>query len=59
MSVAQIITELPKLTPAERLAVRRALIEADEENADVAACDAAAAEGAQMLDRMEQEDAGR
>ena len=59
MSVAQILSELPKLVPADRLAVRRKLIELAEENEDVALCDAAALEGAQMLDRMEEEDGSR
>ena len=53
MSAAQIIDELPKLTPADLLAVRRKLIEISEENEGVAHCDAAALEGAQMLDQME------
>jgi len=59
MSVAEIITELPKLTAAELLAVRRKLTEINEENSEVAACDASALEGAQMLDRMEAEDDAR
>ena len=59
MSVTQIIDEIPKLTPAELREIRRAMIEAAGENADVAACDAAATEGAQWLDRMEAEDGGR
>ena len=53
MSAAQIIDELPKLTPADLLAVRRKLIEIGEENEGVAHCDAAALEGAQLLDQME------
>ncbi len=59
MSIAQIITELPKLTPADLLAVRRKLVEISEENEDVALCDAAALEGAQLLDQMEAEDSAR
>lgn len=59
MSAAQIIAELPKLAPAELLTIRRKLVELAEQNEEVAACDAMAMEGAQMLDRMEQDDAGR
>ena len=58
MSAAQIITELPKLTAPDLLAIRRKLTELAGQNEDVAICDATALEGAQMLDRMEQEDAG-
>jgi hypothetical protein len=53
MSVAQIIDELPKLTPADLLAIRRKLVEISEENEGVALCDAAALEGAKLLDQME------
>ena len=59
MSAAQIIDELPKLAPAELRTIRRKLVELAEQNEEIAACDATALEGAQMLDRMEQEDAGR
>lgn len=57
MSAAEILNELPKLTEAELRAVRRKLAELAAENADTAACDAAALAGAQLLDRMEEEDA--
>ena len=59
MSVVQIINELPRLTPADLLAVRRKLIEISEENEDVSVCDAAALEGARLLDRMETGDGAR
>lgn len=59
MSVAEILTELPKLTPADLRSVRRKLIELTEENDEVAACDTAALEGAQILDRLEAEDDAR
>ena len=59
MSVAQIIDELPKLTPADLLAVRRKLIEISEENEGVSLGDAAALEGAQFLDQMEAGDSAR
>ena len=59
MSAAQIIDELPKLAPADLLAVRRKLLEISEENEGVFLCDAAALEGAEMLDQMEAEDGAR
>ena len=59
MSVAQIIDELPKLTPADLLAVRRRLIEISEENEGVSLCDGAALEGAQLLDQLEAGDDAR
>ena len=59
MSVVQIIDELPKLTPADLLAVRRKLIEISEENEGASLCDAAALQGAQLLDQMEAGDSAR
>ena len=59
MSAAQTIDELPKLARAELLAIRRKLVELAEQNDEIAACDASALDGAQSLDRMEQENAGR
>ncbi len=59
MSSAEIIRELPKLTEAERRAVRQKLVELAAENEEIAACDQAALDGALMLDRMEEEDARR
>jgi hypothetical protein len=53
MSVAEILAELPKLTPTELSMIRRKLIELTEENGEVATCDASALEGAQMLGRLE------
>ena len=58
MSARQIINELPKLTAADLLAVRQRLIELASEQEEVALCDAMALEGAQMLDKMEEEHAG-
>ena len=58
MSTAEIIRELPKLTEADRRAIREALLEIANENPDVALCNQAALEGAMMLDRMEDDDAG-
>jgi 2-hydroxychromene-2-carboxylate isomerase len=59
MSAAEIINELPKLTEADRRAVRQRLLELAEENEAVALCDQAAIDGAKLLDRMEDEDARR
>lgn len=59
MSAAQIIDELPRLSEAERRAVRQKLLEIAAENQDIEACNQAAAEGANMLDRLEEEDARR
>ncbi|MBN8422217.1 MAG: hypothetical protein J0L73_25100 [Verrucomicrobia bacterium] len=58
MSVAQIIQELPKLTTADLIAVRRKLMELADENEEIALCDAMALEGARLLDQMEAEDEG-
>ena len=57
MSATEIIEELPKLTEAERRAVRQKLLELAAENEDVRTCDQAAADGARLLDVMEEEDA--
>ena len=57
MSAAQIIDELPRLTEAERRAVREKLLEIAAENQDIAACTQAALDGSLMLDRMEDKDA--
>lgn len=56
MSVIEIIQELPRLSPQERREVRHRLVEIEEVNEDVRACDAAALEGALMLDEMEASD---
>ena len=57
MSAIEIIRELPRLTEAERRAIRHALVEIANGNEDVAACNQTALEAAMMLDRMEEEDA--
>jgi hypothetical protein len=59
MSAAEIIKELPKLTEADRRAIREVLLEIANQDLDVALCNQAALEGAMMLDRMEDEDARR
>ena len=59
MSTAEIIKELPKLTETERRAVQAKLLELALQDEDVKLCDAAAVEGARLLDQMEDEDARR
>lgn len=59
MSATEIMKELPKLTEAERRAIREVLLEIANANPDVALCNQAALDGALMLDRMEDEDARR
>jgi hypothetical protein len=59
MSATEIINELPRLTEAERRAVREKLSELAAQNEDIEACNQAALEGALMFDRMENEDARR
>jgi hypothetical protein len=59
MSAVEIIRELPRLTEADRRAIRKALLDIANENPGVALCNQAALEGATMLDRMEDEDARR
>ena len=55
MSASEIIKELPKLSEAERRAVREGLLEIANQDSDVALCNQAALDGALMLDRMENE----
>jgi hypothetical protein len=57
MSASDIIKELPRLSEADRRAIRESLLEIASENPDVALCNQVALEGAQMLDRMEDDDA--
>ena len=59
MSTAEIISALPKLTEAQRREVQAKLLELALQNEDVKQCDAAAIEGARLLDQMEDEDARR
>jgi hypothetical protein len=49
--------ELPKLTDAERRAIRQRLLDLANQDPDVALCNQAALEGAMMFDRMEDDDA--
>ena len=59
MSASEIIKELPKLSEAERRAIREELLQIANEDSDVALSNQAALDGAVMLDRMEDEDARR
>ena len=59
MSVSEIVAELPKLSSADLLVLRRKLMEISDENSEIAAADASALAGAQLLDRMEAEDDAR
>ena len=58
MSVADILKELPRVTEDERRAIRQVLLDLANQDPDIAQCNLAAAEGATLLDRMENEDAG-
>lgn len=55
MSVSDIVTELPKLSAAELMLVRRKLIEIAAETDEIAAANDSALAGAQILDRLEAE----
>jgi hypothetical protein len=59
VSAKEIIQELPKLTDADRRAIREKLIELAAQNEDIEVCNQAALQGALMLDRLENEDAQR
>jgi hypothetical protein len=59
VSATEIIRELPKLSPAERRAVRRVLADLAAKEEDVQLCNQVATEAAMMFDRMEEEDARR
>jgi hypothetical protein len=59
VSASEIIRELPKLSEAERRAIREGLLEIANQDPDVALCNQSALDGALMLDRMENDDARR
>jgi hypothetical protein len=59
VSATEIIQELPKLSPAERRAVRRVLSDLAAGEEDAQLCNQVATEAALMFDRMEEEDARR
>jgi hypothetical protein len=56
VSATEIINELPKLTDAERRAVRQRLLDLANRDEDIALCNQATLEGAIMLDRLEEQD---
>ncbi len=56
MSKIEIIEELPRLSPADRLDVMRSLIGAEPDIVAVAMCDELAIERFRMLDGIEEED---
>lgn len=58
VSGAEIIKELPNLSEADRRAIRDVLLEIANWDPDLALCNQTALEGALMLDRLENEDAG-
>ena len=53
MSATEIIDELPRLTELDRRAVRQKLLELADATEDIRVCNATAAEGAALLDRIE------
>ena len=59
MSATEIIKELPRLSEADRRAIREVLLEIANADPDIALCNQTALEGAMMLDRMEDKDAHR
>ena len=56
MSRAEIISEIPKLSHADRREIMRCIFEAEEDAATLADCDQRALERFQMLDAMEAAD---
>lgn len=62
MSFAQVLEELPSLTPPQRREVSLRLLEIENTEAeaeDIAVCEHSAALGFAMLDAMEAEDAAK
>jgi chorismate-pyruvate lyase len=59
MSAMEIIKELPQLTEQERRNIRQVLLDIANQDTDVAACNLAALQGAQLLDRLEDQDGQR
>src|SRR5438132_13425492 len=59
VSASEIIEELPKLSEAERRAVRERLLQIANQDPEVALCNQSALDGARVLDRMEHDDARR
>ena len=56
MSKAQIISEIPKLSHADRREIMRLIVEMEQDADTLAECDRLALERFQMLDAMEAED---
>jgi hypothetical protein len=56
MSRAEIMSEIPKLSHAERREIMQCILETEEDAATLAECDRLALERFQMLDAMEAED---
>ncbi len=56
MSKAEIISEIPKLSHADRREIMRLIFQMEQDAETVAECDRAALERFQMLDAMEAED---
>ena len=55
MSASEIIKELPKLSEADRRAIRDGLLEIANQDSDVAMCNQATLDGVLMLNHMENE----
>ena len=53
MSRAEIISEIPKLSHADRREIMRCIVESEEDARTLADCDQRALERFQMLDAME------
>ena len=56
MSKAEIISEIPKLSHADRREIMRLIFQMEQDAETVAECDRSALERFQMLDAMEAED---
>ena len=52
MSASEIINEVPKLSEAERRAIRQVLLEIANQDEGIAVCNQTALEGALLLDRL-------
>ena len=59
MSAAEIISELPKLSPRERREIARQIFDLEDDAQVLADCDARADQNFLMLDKLEADDAAR